>query len=83
MKKIRIILSVAAILFAVGASFASRIAPSMTGYEFIPAGGGEPEQCIQRTVDCDVSGSNPCTLNTHDVRRDNTVTHCGSSLKKP
>ena len=83
MKKVRIFLSVLAFVFAVGGTFAGQYlpAPSMTGYEFIS---GPPDQCVSRSVNCDTSSSNLCTLNGHVVGAINSpTTTCGTQLKKP
>jgi len=83
MKRLRILLSLTAVVLAVSVTFAMRPGGSMTGFEYIPASGGTPEQCIERTVDCIPQGANDCELNTHEVRDSNLVTHCGATLSKP
>jgi len=83
MKKLRILLSVFALVIAVGATFAMRADTAMTGYQFIPASPGVPEQCIQQTVNCVISEDNDCTLGDYDVKRYNNQTHCGPVLKRP
>ncbi len=78
-------LSVLALVLGVGGTLlgAARFAPNMTGYEFIPASGGNPDKCIARSVNCDRTSSNFCTLNSHVVADDDTQTSCGQQLKKP
>jgi hypothetical protein len=84
MKKLRVILSVFAIVLAVGATFAMRSNSSMTGYRHIPASPGVPEQCIEVAVECVVSAPYSCTLeNGDEVKRFNNQTACGPLLKKP
>lgn len=87
MKKVRIILSVAAIVFAFGATFATQFhaRPSSIAYEFIPATEEDPAQCVELTTECQPSGQSPCALvNGHQVRAKADVqTQCGDQLMRP
>ncbi|HYG19400.1 MAG TPA: DUF6520 family protein [Ohtaekwangia sp.] len=82
MKKLRIYLSIAAVVCAVGATFATRSTDMIVGYEYIPGMYGEPELCVQRMMYCAVSGPVECTMNNHEVRKDNILTHCGPELRR-
>lgn len=82
MKKVRIFLSVFAVALAVTATFAMRLNPPMIGFEYIPASGSAPAQCVERTVDCVIEANNECQLNSHDVYRPDAQTNCGILLKK-
>jgi hypothetical protein len=65
MKKIRIFLTVLAVVVAVGGTIASQ-APSAleAGYQFIPASSGNPAQCNFVANICDQSGTYPCKVNS-------------------
>jgi len=85
MKKVRIFLSVLALVLGVGGTIAGQLqmSPNMTGYEFIPASGGTPDQCVQRSVNCNTTDPNLCTLNSHKVGdSSDTSTQCGNQLNK-
>ena len=82
MKKLRIYLSVLAIVCAVGATFGMRSSELIIGYEYLPGWYGEPDLCIQRLMYCSVSGPVECTMNNHEVRKDNIMTYCGPQLRR-
>jgi hypothetical protein len=86
MKKLRIFLSVAAIVFAIGGTFASQNIPAFAiqGYEYIPASPGIPAECSVVSVDCNTFSANLCTINSHKVGNSSSIsTQCGTQLKRP
>ena len=59
MKKLHLILSASAILFALTATFATQKLSSQIGYEWKEA----TEQCVNRgSFDCSTNAGNPCTI---------------------
>lgn len=81
MKRMRIFLSALAVVFATGAVVASnvKIDDTITGYKWIP---GTFAVCQQVNVNCDTTSPNLCTLDTHKVGVDNSIsTSCGNQLR--
>ena len=86
MKKVRIVLSAAAIVFAFGAAFATqfRAQPLIDAYEFIPATEEDPEECAPIQTACGPNGMTACSLtNGHEVRQKEETTECVTQLKRP
>lgn len=88
MKKLRVFLSVSALIFAFGAAFASQFTVSTIGYRWIAAS----SMCRQLTTqdDCDTVNKTPCTVidpadnvSVHLRRDNNAQTSCGPELFKP
>lgn len=89
MKKIRIILAMSAVLLAVLGVFGSNLfPPAFTYYKHVPAGGGDPEECLEKVTEynCITSGTVICATATEtgvQLRRDNNIsTDCGPLMWK-
>lgn len=84
MKKVRISLSVFAIALALGATFA--FAPINPVFEYIDNPSNEPDQCIQKSLTCQVDESLVrCRMTTDSpILREhgNATTQCGRQLWK-
>lgn len=82
MKRLRVISSILAILFGLGAAVAGQLQDptEIEGFEYVPSTG----QCRSRMVACDNSSSNLCTwAATGNPVGQNTASQCGPQLKKP
>lgn len=83
MKKVRVILSIMALVLAIGGTFATQYKPadSITAFEYIP---GPPVICSDMTTSCSLNSAIVCTINNHEVRANNsTSSSCGAQLKHP
>lgn len=87
MKKVRIVLTIAAFVVAIGGTLATQYeSPSLIeGFEYIPASAGVPAQCVSREVECDTESANLCTwISGNKVGDNNSVsTQCGMQLRRP
>ncbi|MBS1682214.1 MAG: hypothetical protein JST48_10925 [Bacteroidetes bacterium] len=84
MKKVSVLLSAMAFVFAVGGALASqKLLTNIQGYEFIDRPGTDDDECIAR-INCDTDGTVDCKVTTaspilHDSS--NPATSCGLTLK--
>lgn len=84
MKNVRVILSVFALVLAVGGTFAAQSQPAgtMTGYAYIEQTPGN-FICSQRSVQCHVGSGTPCTIGALTYRNNSDVqSQCGEVLAK-
>jgi hypothetical protein len=80
MKKVRMILSLTAVLFAIGAAIASVVAPAQPkAYEFVA-----DNVCEERTIECNTTGTYACRLSMVEpiLRENKTQANCGQELKR-
>jgi hypothetical protein len=85
MKKVRIFLSVLAIVFAVAGAVASQVVvPLEMGYEFIPASGIDEARCVAVDDICQESGSYACRVTLADpvLKKFVSSTTCGVELRR-
>jgi hypothetical protein len=82
MKKIRIFLSIVAVVFAFGGAVASRLIDQNPVYQFIDNPGTENDRCDVVSLECQTSSTMyPCrTIVGGPILRQSSITSCGNDL---